>query len=116
LPDEVFSSDTRYGALPDILSGYGVNQELAPAGGLERDSVRQFSTAGSGFNAGLHPFFDFQNIAIKAVKTNLPYIVSFFVEYAKYGKVRGPTLGHCWELQPSVLGRTQFQEASALFP
>jgi hypothetical protein len=47
-------------------------------------SVSQFSTGGkvSGLDASLHPFFDLQNVAIKAVKTNLPSIVSFFVKYA----------------------------------
>ena len=48
------------------------------------ESVRQFSTAGrvSGPNTSLHPFFYLQNVAIKAVKTDLPFISSFFIEYA----------------------------------
>jgi hypothetical protein len=47
-------------------------------------SVSQLSTRGrvSGPDASLHPFFDLQNVAIEAVKTNFPFIVSFLVEYA----------------------------------
>jgi hypothetical protein len=69
----------------------------------------------SGPGASLYPFFDLHNVPIKAVKTDLPFIVSFFVEYTYYRKIGGAALGHRWELQPSVLGRTQFQEVSALF-
>ena len=70
----------------------------------------------SGPGASLYPFFDLHNVPIKAVKTDLPFIVSFFVEYPYYRKIGGPALGHLWELQPSVPDRTQFQEVSALFP
>jgi hypothetical protein len=50
----------------------------------------------------LHPFFDLDNVPIKAVKTDLPFIVSVFVEYPYYRKIGGPAIGHRWELQPSV--------------
>ncbi len=33
-------------------------------------------------DASLHSFFDLHNVAIKAVKTDLPFSFSFFVEYA----------------------------------
>ena len=77
----------------------------------------KFSTKGmvSGPGASLYPFFDLHNVPIKAVKTDLPFIVSFFVEYPYYRKIGSPALGHRWKLQPSVLDRTQFQEVSALF-
>jgi hypothetical protein len=58
----------------------------------------------------LYPFFDLDNVPIKSVKTDLPFIVSVFVEYPYYRKIGGPALGHRWELQPSVPERTQFQE------
>jgi len=70
----------------------------------------------SGSGTSLYPFFDLHNVPIKAVKTDLPFIVSFFLEYPYYRKIGGPALGHLWELQPSVPDRTQFQEVSALFP
>lgn len=70
----------------------------------------------SGPGASLYPFFDLHNVPIKAVKTDLPFIVSFFFEYPYYRKIGGPALGHRWELQPGVPDRTQFQEVSALFP
>jgi hypothetical protein len=69
----------------------------------------------SGPAASLYPFFDLDNVPIKAVKTDLPFIVSVFVKYPYYRKIGGPAIGHRWELQPSVLDRTQFQEVSALF-
>jgi hypothetical protein len=47
----------------------------------------------------LYPFFDLHNVPIKAVKTDLPFIVSFFVEYTYYRKIGGAALGHRWELQ-----------------
>ena len=52
------------------------------------------------------------SVPIKAVKNDLPFIVSFFVEYTYCRKIGGAALGHRWE----VLDRTQFQEVSALFP
>jgi hypothetical protein len=63
----------------------------------------------------LYPFFDLHNVPIKAVKTDLPFIVPFSFEYPYYGKIGVPAIGHRWELQPSVPDRTQFQEVSALF-
>jgi hypothetical protein len=42
----------------------------------------------------LYPFFDLHNVPIKAVKTDLPFIVSFFVEYPYYRKIGGPALSH----------------------
>ena len=74
----------------------------------------KFSTKGmvSGPGASLYPLFDLHNVPIKAVKTDLPFIVSFFVEYTYCRKIGGAALGHRWE----VLDRTQFQEVSALFP
>ena len=70
----------------------------------------------SGPGASLYPFFDLHNVRIKAVKTDLPFFVSFFFEYPYYRKTGVPALGHCWELQPNVPDRTQFQEVSAFFP
>jgi len=57
---------------------------LDPMGRVERESVSQFSTGGkaSGPDASLQPFFDLHNVAIKAVETYLPFIVSFIVDYA----------------------------------
>jgi hypothetical protein len=40
---------------------------------------------------------------IKAVKTDLPFIVSFFVEYPYYRKIGSPALGQCDELIPAIL-------------
>ena len=53
-------------------------------GGASGKSVSRFSTGGriSGPNTNLHPFFYLQNVAIKTVKTDLPSISSFFIEYA----------------------------------
>ena len=53
-------------------------------GRVERGSVTEFSTGGwvSEPDASLQPFFDLHNVAIKAVKTDLPFIVSFIVDDA----------------------------------
>jgi len=61
-----------------------VYRELGPMGRVERGSVTEFSTGGwvSEPDASLQPFFDLHNVAIKAVKTDLPFIVSFIVDYA----------------------------------
>jgi hypothetical protein len=35
----------------------------------------------------LYPFFDLHNAPIKAAKTDLPFVVSLFVEYTYYRKI-----------------------------
>ena len=41
----------------------------------------------SGPGASLYPFFDLHNVPIKTVKTDLPFVVSLFVEYTYYRKI-----------------------------
>ncbi len=53
-------------------------------GRVEGESVSQFSAGGrvSEPDASLQPFFYSHNVAINAIKTDLPFIFSFSVEYA----------------------------------
>lgn len=66
------------------VSGYGVNRGLVPIGGVGDGSLCHSSTVGrvSRLEASLYPFFDLRKVIIEPVKTNSPFIVPFFVEYA----------------------------------